>query len=486
MMYAGQHYGYLASRFHQLSPLVLGLLTVGVSFLIAILPLETILALGLFLSGIYAGARRPDLGLALIALSVPVQRTLLVGYGDTAVTITKVVLWSTIGGWIWSVVIHRTSIRIDLFSWGAIGVTLAVALSGWNAKDGGLWIGETYRWLAMIPVGLFAVTSFRQGWSPLPFLVSSALGTVFCVAGAAWQVVAQLGPPSFESRGLMRATGPFGHPNQLAIYLELTVPLLLGLTIGLSQQKPTTVLMDKARRLLPLWAIGAGLGLIGLLLSQSRGGSVGMLVGLGVTIALASLLVTNYARLPILLALVGTLVFVASLILYVATGAVTSAARGVQVTPANFAVDERLAHWAAGVEMAVRNPILGVGAGNYDMNFRESTTTWRFRIGRGHAHNSYIQMLAQAGIVGLAAYMALISTVAVTIASAIRGPSSYLMRGIVIGVAGMSAALLAHAVFEYVHVLSLNLHMAIAWGLAAAIGSGSFDPNRSSPAPGSN
>jgi O-antigen ligase len=453
---------------------VLGMVAVAASTLIAVLPYETILAIALLLSGIYAGARRPDLGLALIALSVPIQRTLLVGFGDTAVTITKVVLWSTIGGWLCSVLLHRTRIRVDLVSWGAVAVTAALALSGWNAIDGGLWIGETYRWLAMIPVGLFAASSFRQGWSPLPFLVSSALGTAFCFAGAAWQVFAQLGPPSFESRGLMRATGPFGHPNQLAIYLELTVPLLLGLSLALWLSPPESHLATQARRLLPLWVVGTGLGLIGLMLSQSRGGSVGMLFGLGITIALASILVARHARLLMLAALAVTLMFVSSLMLYIGSGKVASSVRGDQVTSANFAVEERLAHWAAGVEMATRHPVLGVGAGNYDRNFREATTTWRFRIGRGHAHNSYLQMLAQAGVVGFAAYMALISSVAVTLADALRkSMASALNRGIVIGISGMSGALLAHAVFEYVHVLSLNLYMAIVWGLAAAIATGS-------------
>jgi O-antigen ligase len=274
----------------------------------------------------------------------------------------------------------------------------------------------------------------------------------------------------------MRATGPFGHPNQLAIYLELTVPLMLGVCLALWRNQPVSALSIRAKRLMPVWTAGSVLGLIGLVLSQSRGGSVGMLVGVGVTIALSSLVVSNHARIALFAALAGTLVLVTGLIYYVMSGAVTSAVRGVQVTPSNFAVEERLAHWAAGVEMATRNPAFGVGAGNYDLNFREATTTWRFRVGRGHAHNSYLQMLAQAGVAGFAAYLVLISTVSVTLADALRRSlSSALARGIAIGVTGMSAALLAHAVFEYVHVLSLNLYMAIAWGLAAAIASGSVD-----------
>jgi O-antigen ligase len=125
--------------------------------------------------------------------------------------------------------------------------------------------------------------------------------------------------------------------------------------------------------------------------------------------------------------------------------------------------------------MVKDNPFLGIGAGNYDLNFRDETTNWRFRIGRGHAHNSYIQMLAQSGVVGFAGYALLIAMVGLTIAQALDRAPTLMTRSITIGVAGMSAALLVHAVFEYVHVLSLNLHMAIAWGLVSAIAAGGVD-----------
>ena len=41
---------------------------------------------------------------------------------------------------------------------------------------------------------------------------------------------------------------------------------------------------------------------------------------------------------------------------------------------------------------------------------------------------------------------------------------------ILIGAAGITAAIGAHAVFEYVHVLSLNLQLVVVWAMAIAIG----------------
>jgi O-antigen ligase len=445
------------------------------AFLLAILHIETVLAISLFVAGLYAGIRRPDIGLALMALSVPVQRSLLVGFGETAVTTTKVLLWSTLAGWVWSMMVSRRSVIFDKVTFGAALAAGGVALSGWNARDGGLWMGESYRWFAMVPVACMAFNVYRRGGSPIPFLVATAAGAIGSCGLSVWQVARSIGPDSFETRGLMRATGSFGHPNQLAIYFELTTPLMAALVVFLWKRQPDSPLGRQLHQLRALWIIAAACGFAGLFFTQSRGGSIGMVAGL-MTILLLTWPVLR-VRSHVLMAVAGSAMILGSivLVLLLSEGEFTNDKRSVQVTPGNFAVEERVAHWIAGVEMVKDNPFLGIGAGNYDLNFRDETTNWRFRIGRGHAHNSYIQMLAQSGVVGFAGYALLIAMVGLTIAQALDRAPTLMTRSITIGVAGMSAALLVHAVFEYVHVLSLNLHMAIAWGLVSAIAAGGVD-----------
>lgn len=445
------------------------------SLLLALLHIETALALALFAGGLYAGFRRPDVGIALIALSVPIQRSLLVGIGETAVTTTKVLLWSVLAGWALSMIAKRRSLLLDKVTFGTALAASGVALSGWNAQDGGLWMGETYRWVTMVPVACMAFNVFRRGWSPVPFLLATAAGAIVSAGYALWQVAIQIGPESFVSRGFMRASGTFGHPNQLAIYFELTTPLLVALTLFMTTQHPLTPLGRQLQGLRVVWFVAAAAGTGGLILTQSRGGVVGMVAGL-LTVGFLTWPVIK-VRSHVLMAVAGASMIVASIGLFVviSEGHLTNDQRGVHVAPGNFAVEERIAHWNAGVEMAVDHPFLGVGAGNYDKNFRDDTTTWRFRIGRGHAHNSYIQMLAQSGVIGFAGYALLIAMVGLTVAQALDRSRTVVTQALTIGVAGMSAALLVHAVFEYVHVLSLNLQMAIAWGLVSAIASSGVD-----------
>ncbi|CAN5542227.1 O-antigen ligase family protein [soil metagenome] len=445
-------------------------LTAFTAVALATQPIETTAAIVIFVAGSYFGANRPDLALAAIALSVPVQRTLLLGYGDTTVTVTKVILWSTIIGWLLAVAKGKSKVVINRLILGAIGVTIGMVLSAWNASGVGLWAGETYRWVALVPVCMLAVASYQARWSPVPVLMATAFGTMFCFAAAVWQVAAEIGPPSFESRGLMRSTGPFGHPNQLALYFELTTPLLIAVAVCVFRSRPSGLFGEAARRWTPLWLLGAGCGTLGLLLSQSRGGSVGMVVGITAALLMINRDVRSSMRKAVYITSLIVVAGSGALIQYLDSGALLSSNREVQVEPGNFAVEERLAHWAAGVEMARTNPILGVGAGNYDERFRESTINWRFRIGRGHAHNTYLHMLAQGGFVTYSAYLAFVMVIGSVLVAAVRNAKAPLTVGIVAGATGVSAALLAHGVFEYIHVLSLNLQMAIIWSLVAALG----------------
>jgi O-antigen ligase len=159
----------------------------------------------------------------------------------------------------------------------------------------------------------------------------------------------------------------------------------------------------------------------------------------------------------------------------VAAGVQTFANEESLVTPANFSVQERLSHWTAAVEMAKAHPFVGVGAGNYDLNYRDFTQEWRFRIGRGHAHDTYLHFLAQSGVVGLTAYIALLLGVSLILVRTIRILPGGSRLALLIGAAGITAATGAHAVFEYVHVLSLNLQLVVIWAMAIAIGTDAWD-----------
>jgi putative inorganic carbon (HCO3(-)) transporter len=78
----------------------------------------------------------------------------------------------------------------------------------------------------------------------------------------------------------------------------------------------------------------------------------------------------------------------------------------VQVTDANWAVIERMAHWQAALGMFTDHPWLGVGIGNYALAYPQYALG-RWQDPLGHAHNYYLNIAAEAGLLGLGAYLLL-------------------------------------------------------------------------------
>src|SRR5262249_23112864 len=78
--------------------------------------------------------------------------------------------------------------------------------------------------------------------------------------------------------------------------------------------------------------------------------------------------------------------------------------RGRPISDANYAVLERLAHWQVALEMANDAPWLGVGFGNYEEAYPHyALMNWPLAL--GHAHNYYLNLLAETGVLGLSAYL---------------------------------------------------------------------------------
>jgi O-antigen ligase len=108
--------------------------------------------------------------------------------------------------------------------------------------------------------------------------------------------------------------------------------------------------------------------------------------------------------------------------------------------------------------------VTGVGAGNYsDAYLDVAYNGWW--ISRGHAHNAYMQIAAEQGLIGLAAYLWLWWVQwrrSVGAATQRTLPTRWL------GIAAMGTlvAVAVHECFEYLQVHYLPLHLAAVVALA--------------------
>ena len=415
-------------------------------------------------------AVNPPLSLGCLVASVPVQSLGEREVGPYNLTLTKVVLMATAASWAGRMLTRHRPIRLDGIVVAYAVYVLVLALSIANAPDIGSWGVELYRWWSPLLAYVIAINVLRNVRQVRPIVVGSALGvisvSVLGIVQSAWGI----GPEAFAANGTIRAYATFGQPNPFAGYLGLTTPLLVAVAAAWWLPASRSALRGAlGPGVVLLCAIAGVVGLVALLLTQSRGGWIGVAAGL---LVVAWVLGGRIRWSAVGLGVAALAVIVATPMGAGVAGRLMAGvgitSTGVQVTPENFAVQERLAHWRAGLAMARRYPLLGVGAGNFSDRYREFTPVWRFRISRGHAHNAYIQAAAQSGFVGLAAYLGLVVTVAAQLWRRWRAAVDPAGRAIAGGALGVSVAFAVHGAFDYLHVLSLPVQLVAVWALAAA------------------
>jgi O-antigen ligase len=410
----------------------------------------------------------PPVALGVLVASVPIQSIGGERLGSVNLTMTKVLLLSIAASWAIRVLTERRRIRLDRLAFCYAAYVVVLGLSIVNALEGSSWGQELYRWWSPLLTYVIAINTLREPGQTRWILVGTAGAVIGTSLYGFVQVARGIGPEAFNVNGLLRAYSTFGQPNPFAGYLGVTVPLLAAVVGGwwLARSRAGSPALFPTP-LIVLAATATGMGLVALVLTQSRGGWIGAAAGLG---AVAWLLGQRMRLAAVGIGVVVLLAAVATPLGARLGGRLFDGAgvesQEVLVTPQNFAVQERLAHWRAGWAMAKRYPLLGVGAGNYPDRFREFTPVWRFRISRGHAHNAYIQAAAQTGFLGLGAYAVFLGGVASMLFTAWRAAGDGPYKPLVVGAIGVSVAFAVHNVFDYLHVLSLPIQLASAWALA--------------------
>ncbi|MFN8516865.1 MAG: hypothetical protein U0841_30690, partial [Chloroflexia bacterium] len=109
----------------------------------------------------------------------------------------------------------------------------------------------------------------------------------------------------------------------------------------------------------------------------------------------------------------------------------------------------------------------------FNLRFPEFTVSPTFLISQGHAHNYYIHVAAEAGLVGLTTYLLLLGMIVGT------GLRTLLLTGrpgvdpaarpIVIACLGVVVAVGIHNVFENLHVLSMGVQLSTVWALLTVV-----------------
>ncbi len=402
--------------------------------------------------------RYPPAGFALLAFSVPWGGGFTVHLGSFPLTTTEIVVGELSAAWLASASYHRRSPLIRLWTPYLAFYLVAIALSATQSIDRQASYREIFKWLELGVVYYSAAYLLRSGREIR--LVADALvlaGVSQALLGFA-QLAFQLGPAAFGlHRTFFRSYGTFDQPNPYAGFLNIVLPLAVALAL------------DAGTRRRRGWYRLASVLLAGALLaSQSRGALIAAGVALAVVLACRSRRMASLAWSGVLAALLAALLAAFNLLPAAPVNRVLTAV-GLgdvsfdNVTDANFSAVERAAHWLAGVRMFAAHPLLGVGIGTYGAAYPAyHPRGWYASL--EHAHNYYINIAAEAGVLGLTAYALLLGSALWYSYASVRQEHDRALRALLLGVLGALITTSVHNLFDvlYVHGMAALLGLLLA------------------------
>ncbi len=429
--------------------------------------------------------RKPVWGAYLLVLSVPVQKAVEL---PVDVTVTQIVFVLVLGLW-WTWLAIRDDRRIVFTPIAAALLLFLVCTlpSLWVTSSMPESLAEISRWLVTILSYVILVNSIQTRRQ------MNGLIVVMLVAGMSESVLGLiqayggLGPASFNVGGLLtRAYGTIGAPNSFAGYINMSVPLAIALAAyqwgkWASARKaahPLDRLQFISWKYLrgPVLMSGVAATLFWTMVTTlSRGAWIGL--AFGVLVMVLSLGKRASAAIGILIASIVLLALLA------AVGAVPPVVsdrfdqlisqltvfdpRGITPTPDNYALVERMVHWQVAGNMFLSSPWVGVGIGNFNVLFNKfGVQGWPYS--RGHAHNYYLNLLAEVGVVGLTGYMIMLITafaVGFRALRRVRLAGDLFGETVVIGAIGILTTFAVHNFFENLHALNMGIH----WGATLAL-----------------
>lgn len=423
-----------------------GLLALGAVYVFMDVTLQPGTALALVVLSVvgFAVCLEPKIAYLLLPVTVPWGSEFTLPVGPAPISPSDVAVAALALGWVVGMCrVRRVELLQNRWTLSLVLMLIVMLLSVTQAASVVQSVKELVKWLEVLVAVLLAPTflrSERDLWMVLATTVGAAvveswLGIV--------QFIFQVGPKNFViGHHFMRAYGSFGQPNPFAGYLNMVLALAVA-----------------AAWVTHHWVFRLAAAFIGLgcVLSLSRSAWAAGVLGL-VAVALCF---APRLRPLVPMATLGGLVLgsLASLSLF-PTGPFTKLASSFGLTAvnfhnytaANYSEIERVAHWVAGLRMFNAHPFLGVGIGNYPAAY-PAYHVGAFVLPLGHAHNYFINIAAEAGIMGLFAYVFfLVAGFSQAFLTARSASASPIARVLGIGVLGLWVSSTFHNLFDVLYV----------------------------------
>lgn len=410
---------------------------------------------------------RPEAGIALAVALAPLSN---VGAGPVNV---KVLVWVLTFGLLGYGLLLARQTRQGAprsLTLGVGGFLVATLLSAFAGIDPGGSTGRIVALLAAVTLYLGVLSLCRQRRDLLVVVAGVLAG--LAVAGAHGLSQYLLGFDqefSIVSGGevVARVQGAFGHPNEFGGFTAALIPLALAVAAGRAF----------SLRLRALAGVAVALALPALFFTYARGPALALAAGLLVWVGV----LRPRLALP-----------VAALVVAGALVAAPAALKERVETTGGSDVTLRSDIWRGAITIYSDHPLLGVGPNNFGRAYsalpaalpgggqRRLLHTTQVLV-PPYAENLYLHVLAEEGIVGLAAYLALLAAALLTVrrGSRARDPVG---RALAFGIGGALVTLSLHGIVQVTLFTELLLPVFALLGVAGRIVTLDWEADRDSAA----
>jgi O-antigen ligase len=364
--------------------------------------------------------RRPALGIAALLVLAPFDLARYIG--PTTITTLKAGLVGLFVALAFSrpdvAAFNTVPVRAMLAAFGA--TLAAIALSALHAEHLGAVVREAFKDGEYLLLFVGAVAAYATDPDDRPFWRTLEIAVVLvCFSALIEYVIGAHSGLLVHGSSIPRIAGALEGPNQLAGYLDVALPVLVARAlVHRDRMLAVTIFLAALTDVLTIsrsGIIGAAIGVVAVLLllrpfsgaAWRFAGAVAAVAVLGVVLALRAGVPAGYFSLD-------------------------------QATQSADHLANRSQLWHAAVVLWRSSPVVGVGAGNYELDLDQAG----LHGVRTHANSIYLQSLAEGGLVGFVATLALFATTIVVLArSGVRRP-------LVVGALGAAVALASHQVFD--------------------------------------
>ena len=272
------------------------------------------------------------------------------------------------------------------------------------------------------------------------------------------------------------AFGPFINRHHFAGYMELTISLPLGLLLAGS--------IDKEKRLLYLFV--AGLMGVALVMTSSRGGIVSLVAEIVFLVIVTAIWKSQgerrRARSSRLKGAAARVALAAALIVGLFAGVMLlggefSLNRFIDSVNTDDPTTGRAHFWSVTLDMIKANPVVGTGLGAYGVIYtRYDTRNGLYRLEQ--AHNDYLQVFSDAGVVGGVLAFAFVVILFYRGFGRAKSQDDF-RRGVALAALGGCFAVLIHSFFDFtLHTTSNALLFLVLAALATLNGRVEDAPRR--------